>query len=49
MNKTKTIKIPLIDVLIDTNNDNNKFITSIYQKPSNNYSCTLNFKSECPF
>ena len=34
--------------VIDTNNNNN-FTTSSYKKPSSNNSCTLNFKSECPF
>ena len=33
--------------LILTNNNN--FTTSTYKKPSSNNSCTLNFKSECPF
>ena len=28
---------------------NNNFTTSTYKKPSSNNSCTLNFKSECPF
>ena len=41
-------KISFLDVLIDTNNTNN-FTTSTYKKPSSNNSCTLNFKSECPF
>ena len=41
-------KISFLDVLIDTNNNNN-FTTSTYKKPSSNNSCTLNFKSECPF
>ena len=35
-------------ILIDANNNNN-FTTSTYKKPSSNNSCTLNFKSECPF
>ena len=30
-------------------NNNNNFTTSTYKKPSSNNSCTLNFKSECPF
>ena len=43
-----------LDVLIDTNNNynnnnNNNFTTSSFKKPSNDNSCTLNFKSECPF
>ena len=37
-----------LGVLIDANNNNN-FTTSTYKKPSSNNSCTLNFKSECPF
>ena len=41
-------KISFLDVLIDTNNNNN-FTASTYKKPSNNNSCTLNFKRECPF
>ena len=37
-------KISFLNVLIDTNNNsNNNFPTST------NSSCTLNFKSECPF
>ena len=44
----KNNKISFLDVLIDTNNNNN-FSTSTYKKPSSNNSCTLNFKSECPF
>ena len=44
----KNNKISFLDVLIDTNNNNN-FSTSTYKKPSHNNSCTLNFKSECPF
>ena len=44
----KNNKISFLDVLIDTNNNNN-FTTSTYKKPSSNNSCTLNFKSECPF
>ena len=44
----KINKISFLDVLIDTNNNNN-FTTSTYKKPSSNNSCTLNFKSECPF
>ena len=44
----KNNKISFLDVLIDTNNNNN-FTASTHQKPSNNNSCTLNFKSECPF
>ena len=44
----KNNKISFLDVLIDTNKNNN-FTTSTYKKPSNNNSCTLNFKSECPF
>ena len=43
----KNNKISFLDVLIDTNNNN--FTTSTYKKPSSNNSCTLNFKSECPF
>ena len=45
----KNNKISFLDVLIDTNNDNNNFTTSAYKTPSNNNSCTLNIKSECPF
>ena len=45
---SKNNKISFLDVLIDTNNNNN-FTTSTYKKPSSNNSCTLNFKSECPF
>ena len=37
-----------MDVPIDTNNNDN-FTTSTYKKPSNDNSCTLNFKSEYPF
>ena len=44
----KNNKISFLDVLIDTNNNNN-FTNFTYKKPSNNNSCTLNFKSECPF
>ena len=44
----KNNKISILDVLIDTNNNNN-FTTSTYKKPSSNNSCTLKFKSECPF
>ena len=44
----KNNKISFLDVLIDANNNNN-FTTSTYKKPSSNNSCTLNFKSECPF
>ena len=44
----KNNKISFLDVLIDTNNNNN-FTTSTYKNPSSNNSCTLNFKSECPF
>ena len=44
----KNNKISFLDVLIDTNKNNN-FTTSTYKKPSSNNSCTLNFKSECPF
>ena len=44
----KNNKISFLQVLIDTNNSNN-FTTSTYKKPSNNNSCTINFKSECPF
>ena len=44
----KNNKISFLYVLIDTNNKNN-FTTSTYKKPSSNNSCTLNFKSECPF
>ena len=44
----KNNKISFLDVLIDTNQNNN-FTTSTYKKPSSNNSCTLNFKSECPF
>ena len=44
----KNNKISFLDVLIDTN-DNNNFTSFMYKKPSNNNSCTLNFKSECPF
>ena len=43
----KNNKISFLDVLIDSNNNN--FTTSTYKKPSNNNSCTLNFKSECSF
>ena len=43
----KSNKISFLDVLIDTNNNNN-FTTSTYKKPSNN-PCTLNFKSKCSF
>ena len=40
-------KISFLNVLIGTNNNN--FTTSTYKKSSNNNTCTLNFKSECPF
>ena len=46
--KKKNDKISFLDVLIDTNNNNN-FTTSTYKKLSNYNSCTLNFKSECRF
>ena len=46
---TKNNKISFLDVLIDINNNNNKFTTSTYQKPTHNNSWTLNVKSECPF
>ena len=39
-------KIPFLDVLIDTNN-NDQLLTSTYKKPPNIYLCTLNFQSEC--
>ena len=46
----KNNQICFLDALIDTNNNNdNKFITPTYKKPSNNNSNTLNFKSERPF
>ena len=45
LNKTE---ISFLNVLIDTNNNNN-FTTSTYKKPSSINSCTLNFKSECLF
>ena len=48
LNKNK--KISFLDVLIDT--IVTIIITSLplpTKKPSNNNSCTLNFKSECPF
>ena len=38
----KNNKISFLDVIIDTNINNN-FTTSTYKKPSNNNSCTLNF------
>ena len=39
----KNNKLSFLDVLIDTNNNNN-FTTSTYKKPSNKKSpCTLNF------
>ena len=42
-------KIYFLDVLIDTNSNNN-FTTSTYKKkPSYNKSFTLNFNSQCPF
>ena len=44
----KNNKISFLDVLIDTNYNNN-FTTSTYKKNSYNNSFTLNFKSECPF
>ena len=41
--------ISFLDVLIDTNNNDN-LTTSTYKKPSsNNNPYTLNFKIECPF
>ena len=43
----KNNKISFLDVLIDTNKNNN-FTTSTYKKHSNNNTCTLRFKSECP-
>ena len=42
-------KISFLDVFIDANNNNNNFTTFTYKKPSKNNSCTLNFKSKCPF
>ena len=41
-------KIPFLGVLIDTNN-NDRFITATYKKPTNINPCTLNFQRECPF
>ena len=41
-------KIPFLGVLIDTNN-NDRFITSTYKKPTDINPSTLNFQSECPF
>ena len=46
--QNKNNKISFVDVLIDTNKNNN-LTTSTNKNPSNNNSCTLNFKSECPF
>ena len=46
----KNNKISILDVLIDTNNNNNNnFTTSTYKNPTYDNSCTLNFKSDCPF
>ena len=47
LNKNK--EISFLDVLIETNNNNNSFTTSTYKKPTDENSCTLNFKSEWPF
>ena len=43
----KNNKISFLDVLIDTNNNNN-FTNSTYKNPSCNNSCTLNFKVNVP-
>ena len=48
MNEAKTTKFPLIDALIETNNNNNSFTTSTYKTLTNNNTCPFNFKSECP-
>ena len=40
----KNNKIPFLDVLIDTTTYNDKLTLTTYQKPTNNNSCTLNFK-----
>ena len=42
-------KISFLDILIETNYNNNSFTTSTYNELTNNNSCILNFKSECPF
>ena len=41
-------KISFLEVFIHTNNNIN-FTTSTYKKLSNNNTCALNFKRECPF
>ena len=43
------IYVSSIVVCIRSTNNNNNFTTTTYKKPSSNNSCTLNFKSECPF
>ena len=40
-------KIPFLDVLTDSNN-NNKFTKSLYKKPISDNSTLLNYHSECP-
>ena len=44
--KNKNNNISFLDVLMDTHNNNNNFTTSNYKNPSNDNSCTVNFKSE---
>ena len=43
----KNNRIPFLDVLVDSNSDS--FTTSLYKKPTSLNSCTLNYKSECPY
>ena len=44
----KNYRMSFLDILIDTNNNNN-FTTSTYRKPCNNNAFAVNFKSECQF
>ena len=39
-------KIPFLDVLVDNNDD--RYITTPYKKPTSESSCLLNYRSECP-
>ena len=44
---TKNTKRSFLDVLIETNNKMTSLL--LFKTLTNNNSCTLNFKSECPF
>ena len=39
-------KIPFLDVLVDNNED--RYVTAPYKKPTCESSCLLNYRSECP-